>query len=127
MDGTSDGCGEGGEKGVGGCGLLIRTTFIWKVFGGDGVFGLSCGDGKIGLVNANTCLSNFTRRTSLGLNWEKCHFTVKEGKVLGHKISEKGIEVDRAKIEVVTNLAPPNSNQKDKKFLGSRWVLKKTH
>jgi len=32
------------------------------------------------------------------LNWEKCHFMVKEGIVLGHKISEKGIEVDRAKM-----------------------------
>ena len=32
------------------------------------------------------------------LNWEKCHFMVKEGIVLGHWISERGIEVDRAKI-----------------------------
>ena len=34
-------------------------------------------------------------------NWEKCHFMVKEGIVLGHRISEKGIEVDRAKVEVI--------------------------
>ena len=31
---------------------------------------------------------------NLVLNWEKCHFMVKEGIVLGHCISEKGIEVD---------------------------------
>ncbi|GAU28722.1 hypothetical protein TSUD_372290 [Trifolium subterraneum] len=33
------------------------------------------------------------------LNWEKCHFMVKEGIVLGHKVSSKGIEVDQAKIK----------------------------
>ncbi|GJV09514.1 DNA-directed DNA polymerase [Tanacetum coccineum] len=38
--------------------------------------------------------------TNLVLNWEKCHFMVKEGIVLGHKISGKGIEVDKAKIDV---------------------------
>ncbi|KAG9458353.1 hypothetical protein H6P81_002861 [Aristolochia fimbriata] len=37
--------------------------------------------------------------SNLVLNWEKCHFMVNEGIVLGHKISERGIEVDRAKIE----------------------------
>ena len=41
------------------------------------------------------------------LNWEKCHFMVKEGIVLGHRISEKGIEVDRAKVEVIERLTPP--------------------
>ena len=34
------------------------------------------------------------------LNWEKCHFMVTKGVVLGHIVSEKGIEVDKAKIEV---------------------------
>ncbi|GJV06618.1 reverse transcriptase domain-containing protein [Tanacetum coccineum] len=38
--------------------------------------------------------------TNLVLNWEKSHFMVKEGIVLGHKISKSGIEVDRAKIDV---------------------------
>ncbi|GJT12142.1 hypothetical protein Tco_0859184 [Tanacetum coccineum] len=38
--------------------------------------------------------------TNLSLNWEKSHFMVKEGIVLGHKISKKGIEVDKAKIDV---------------------------
>ncbi|GJU41421.1 reverse transcriptase domain-containing protein [Tanacetum coccineum] len=35
--------------------------------------------------------------TNLCLNWEKSHFMVKEGIVLGHKISKNGIEVDKAK------------------------------
>nr|GEZ52192.1 reverse transcriptase domain-containing protein [Tanacetum cinerariifolium] len=42
--------------------------------------------------------------TKLALNWEKSHFMVKEGIVLGHKISKKGIEVDMAKIEVISKL-----------------------
>ena len=41
---------------------------------------------------------------SLVLIWEKCHFMVKEGIVLGHRISEKVIEVDRAKVEVIEGL-----------------------
>ena len=43
---------------------------------------------------------------NLVLNWEKCHFMVKEGILLGHRISEKGIEVDRAKVEVIERLPP---------------------
>nr|GEV66958.1 reverse transcriptase domain-containing protein [Tanacetum cinerariifolium] len=47
--------------------------------------------------------------TKLALNWEKNHFTVKEGIVLGHKISKKGIEVDKAKIEVISKLPHPRT------------------
>ncbi|GKE03292.1 hypothetical protein Tco_1395310 [Tanacetum coccineum] len=42
--------------------------------------------------------------TNLVLNWEKCHFMVKEGIVLGHKISKSRIEVDRAKVDVIAKL-----------------------
>ena len=35
----------------------------------------------------------------LVLNWEKSHFMVREGVVLGHIISRKGVEVDKVKIE----------------------------
>ena len=52
------------------------------------------------------------------LNWEKCHFMVREGIVLGHLVSERGIEVDRAKIEVNEQL-PPSVNIKGiRSFLG---------
>ncbi|GJZ82136.1 reverse transcriptase domain-containing protein [Tanacetum coccineum] len=43
----------------------------------------------------SSCLSHLDKRcedTNLVLNWEKCHFMVKEGIVLGHKISKSGIE-----------------------------------
>ncbi|GKC68986.1 reverse transcriptase domain-containing protein [Tanacetum coccineum] len=42
----------------------------------------------------------------LVLNWEKCHFMVKEGIVLGHKVSSAGLEVDKAKIDVISKLPP---------------------
>nr|GEZ84417.1 reverse transcriptase domain-containing protein [Tanacetum cinerariifolium] len=47
--------------------------------------------------------------TKLALNWEKSHFMVKEGIVLGHKISKKGIEVDNAKIKVISKLPHPTT------------------
>ena len=55
----------------------------------------------------NQCLENLDKvlkrcqETHLVLNWEKCHFMVRDGIVLRHRVSERGIEVDRAKIEVI--------------------------
>nr|GFB70221.1 reverse transcriptase domain-containing protein [Tanacetum cinerariifolium] len=56
--------------------------------------------------------------TKLALNWEKSHFMVKEGIVLGHKISKKGIEVDKAKIEVISKLPNPTTVKRIRSFLG---------
>nr|GEZ44015.1 reverse transcriptase domain-containing protein [Tanacetum cinerariifolium] len=52
------------------------------------------------------------------LKVEKSHFMVKEGIVLGHKISKKGIEVDKAKIEVVSKLPHPTTVKGIRSFLG---------
>jgi hypothetical protein len=56
----------------------------------------------------------------LTLSWigKKCHFMVREGVVLGHKILEKGIEVDKAKIEVIEQLPPPTNVKGIHSFLG---------
>ncbi|GJW59778.1 reverse transcriptase domain-containing protein [Tanacetum coccineum] len=56
--------------------------------------------------------------TNLVLNWEKCHFMVKEGIVLGHKISKSGIEVDRAKVDVISKLLHPTFVKGVRSFLG---------
>ena len=56
--------------------------------------------------------------TNLVLNWEKCHFIVQEGIVLGHKISARGIEVDKAKIEAIEKLPPPSLVKGIRSFLG---------
>ncbi|RVW18656.1 Retrovirus-related Pol polyprotein from transposon 17.6 [Vitis vinifera] len=54
----------------------------------------------------------------LVLNWEKCHFMVNQGIVLGHVISKKGIEVDRAKVELIVKLPPPTNVKGIRQLLG---------
>nr|GEW04726.1 reverse transcriptase domain-containing protein [Tanacetum cinerariifolium] len=56
--------------------------------------------------------------TNLVLNWEKCHFMVKEGIVLGHKISKNGLEVDRSKVDVIAKLPYPTTVKGVRSFLG---------
>nr|GEZ00905.1 retrovirus-related Pol polyprotein [Tanacetum cinerariifolium] len=96
------------------------------------------------LCNApGTCLSHLERMlkrcedTNLCLNWEKSHFMVKEGVFLGHKISKKGIEVDKAKVDVISKLHHPKTikvytdhsalkylfAKKDSKARLLRWIL----
>ncbi|KAI5328130.1 hypothetical protein L3X38_027526 [Prunus dulcis] len=58
------------------------------------------------------------KETNLILNWEKCHFMVRQGIVLGHVVSNKGIQVDKAKINIITNLPPPSSVKGVRSFLG---------
>lgn len=58
------------------------------------------------------CLLNLEKflescvKVNLLLNWEKFHFMVKEGIVLGHLVSKRGINIDKAKIEVIEKLGP---------------------
>ncbi|CAN6585777.1 unnamed protein product [Malus baccata var. baccata] len=72
----------------------------------------------------DNCLDNLTLilkryvKTNLVLNWEKCHFMVKQGIVLGHIVSEKGIEVDKSKIDLVRHLPSPTSVREVHSFLG---------
>ncbi|GJS11434.1 reverse transcriptase domain-containing protein [Tanacetum coccineum] len=56
--------------------------------------------------------------TNLVLNWEKCHFMVKEGIVLGHKVSGAGIKVDREKIKSISKLPYPMNIKAIRSFLG---------
>ncbi|CAN6573169.1 unnamed protein product [Malus baccata var. baccata] len=88
---------------------------IFKIFMDDfSVFGNSF----------DNCLDNLTLilkrcvETNLVLNWEKCHFMVKQGIVLGHIISERGIEVDKSKIDLVRYLPSPTSVREVRSFLG---------
>jgi hypothetical protein len=53
----------------------------------------------------------------LVLNWEKCHFIVKQGIVLGHVIFERGIEVNKAMVETVEQLPPPTDVKSLRSFL----------
>ena len=70
------------------------------------------------------CLENLDRvlqrcqEKDLVLNWEKCHFMVREGIILRHLVFERGIEVDKAKIEVIEQLPPPVNIKGIRSFLG---------
>ncbi|KAL4303132.1 hypothetical protein GQ457_10G012710 [Hibiscus cannabinus] len=70
------------------------------------------------------CLSNLEKvltrckESNLVLNWEKCHFMVDEGILLGHKISSRGMEVDIAKIDVISKLLSPTTVNGTHSFLG---------
>ncbi|RDX89973.1 Retrovirus-related Pol polyprotein, partial [Mucuna pruriens] len=72
----------------------------------------------------DACLENLSKvlmrciDTNLVLNFEKCHFTVTEGIVLGHLVSNRGIEVDKAKVDNITSLPNPTFVRKVRSFLG---------
>ena len=55
---------------------------------------------------------------NLVLNWEKCHFMVTQGIVLGHVMSKEGIEVDKAIVELISNLPTPKCVKDIQSFLG---------
>ncbi|RVX13140.1 Retrovirus-related Pol polyprotein from transposon 17.6 [Vitis vinifera] len=69
------------------------------------------------LVNLEAVLKRCIEK-DLVLNWEKCHFMVHQGIVLGHIISEKGIEVDKAKVELIAKLPSPTTVKGVRQFLG---------
>nr|GEZ49036.1 reverse transcriptase domain-containing protein [Tanacetum cinerariifolium] len=102
-----------------------KTTFTCPY----GTFAYCCM--PFGLCNApvfrnsfQTCLSHLEKMlkqcedTNLCLNWEKSHFMVKEGIVLGHKISKDIIEVDKSKVKVIAKLPHPTTVKGILSFLG---------
>nr|GEW34295.1 reverse transcriptase domain-containing protein [Tanacetum cinerariifolium] len=104
--------------GFSGCMLAIFHDIVEKmmeVFMDDfSVFGNS-------FENYLFCLDKMLQRyedTNLSLNWEKSNFMVKEGIVLGHKISKNGIEIDRAKVDVIAKLPHPTTVKGIRSFLG---------
>ncbi|GJY67024.1 reverse transcriptase domain-containing protein [Tanacetum coccineum] len=78
----------------------------------------------------SSCLSHLDKMlqrcedTNLVLNWEKCHFMVKEGIVLGHKISKSGIEVDKSKVDVIAKLPHPTTVKGIRSFLEFDVVIR---
>ncbi|GJX68936.1 reverse transcriptase domain-containing protein [Tanacetum coccineum] len=77
----------------------------------------------------SSCLSHLDKMlqrcedTNLVLNWEKCHFMVKEGIVLGHKISKSRIEVDKSKVDVIAKLPHPTTVKGIRSFLGFQILV----
>ncbi|RDX82596.1 Retrovirus-related Pol polyprotein from transposon 17.6, partial [Mucuna pruriens] len=79
----------------------------------------------------DVCLENLSKvlarciDTNLVLNFEKCHFMVTEGIVLGHLVSNRGIEVDKLKIDIITSLPNPASVREVRSFLGHAGFYKR--
>ena len=69
------------------------------------------------LVNLEAVLNRCIEK-DLVLNWEKCHFMVQQGTVLWHIISKQGIEVDKAKVELIVKLPSPTNVKGVRQFLG---------
>jgi hypothetical protein len=75
-------------------------------------------------TSVDNCLHNLDKvlqrceETNLVLNWEKCHFMLNEGIVLRHQISERGIEVDRAKVEAIEKMPCPRDVKGIRSILG---------
>ena len=70
------------------------------------------------------CLSKLDRvlqrceQTNIVLHWEKCHFMVNECIILGNKISERGIEVNKAKVDTIEKMPCPKDIKGIRSFLG---------
>ena len=77
------------------------------------------------------CLDGLSRvldrcvNTNLVLNFEKCYFMVKQGIVLGHVVSNTGISVDPAKVNVISSLPYPSSVREVRSFLGHAGFYRK--
>nr|GFA39382.1 reverse transcriptase domain-containing protein [Tanacetum cinerariifolium] len=97
-----------------------KQAIAWKLFG----VKVFMDDFSVFGNSFETCLSHLEKMlkrcedTNLFLNWEKSHFMVKEGIVLGHKISKNGVEVDKAKVDVIAKLPHPTTVKGIRSFLG---------
>ncbi|GJS99091.1 reverse transcriptase domain-containing protein [Tanacetum coccineum] len=73
----------------------------------------------------DNCLDNLDKMlqrckdANLFLNWEKCYFMVKEGIVLEHKVSAAGLEIDKAKIDLLEKDTPFEFNDECHKAFNS--------
>ena len=75
------------------------------------------GDFEECLTNLEVILQRCIEK-NLVLNWEKCHFMVNQGIVMGHVISSRGIEVDKEKNELISKLQSPTNIKTVRQFLG---------
>ncbi|GKB28293.1 reverse transcriptase domain-containing protein, partial [Tanacetum coccineum] len=97
---------------------LLDTDIIYPIVDSPWVSPIHCVPKKGGItVVTNENDELVPTRTVTGWR-EKCNFMVKEGIVLGHKVSSAGLEVDKAKIDVISKLPPPTNIKGIRSFLG---------
>uniref|UniRef100_A0A2N9EGD3 RNase H type-1 domain-containing protein n=1 Tax=Fagus sylvatica TaxID=28930 RepID=A0A2N9EGD3_FAGSY len=71
------------------------------------------------------------KKYKLRLNLNKCTFRVTAGRLLGHMVSSRGIEVDPIKIKAILEIPPPKTEKEIRGFLGrlqyiSRFIARLT-
>ena len=77
------------------------------------------------------CLNNLKlvlaccEEKGLVLNWEKCHFMVTSGIALGYVVSSRGIEVDKAKIDLILNLPTPKTIKDVRSLFGHAGLYRR--
>ncbi|GJT25325.1 reverse transcriptase domain-containing protein [Tanacetum coccineum] len=97
---------------------LLDTGIIYPIANSLWVSPIHCVPKKGGITFV-TNKNNELVPTRTVTGWrEKCHFMVKEGIVLGHKVSSAGLEFDKAKINVISKLPPPTNIKGVRSFLG---------
>ena len=100
------------------CMLAIFSDFV------EHIMGFSMDDFSVYGSTFDFCLENLTKvlhrckEVNLVLNWEKCHFIVQEGVVLRHVVSQRGVGVDKAKVEVIECSPSPTCVKGVRSFLG---------
>ncbi|XP_075521359.1 uncharacterized protein LOC142554582 [Primulina tabacum] len=93
---------------------------VLKLLNGGVIYAISDSNwvSPVQVVPKNGGITVRCQEKNLVLNWEKCHFMVQEGIVLGHKVSSKGLEVDRAKVVAIEKLPPPKNIKGIRSSLG---------
>ncbi|XP_022850603.1 uncharacterized protein LOC111372477 [Olea europaea var. sylvestris] len=90
---------------------VVQTNIFWVV---------QCTNNILKMHDDDLC--RYDKRhhgeKNLVLNWEKYHSIVQEGIILGHQVSARGLEVDRAKIDTIAKLPPPINVKGIRSFLG---------
>jgi len=89
------------------------TTKILEVFMGD--FNVH-GDSFDECLDHLTLVLRRCIETTLVSNFEKCHLVVKHGVVLGHVVSTKGTEVDKANVDIIQCPPYPKTTREDRSF-----------
>nr|GFA02877.1 reverse transcriptase domain-containing protein [Tanacetum cinerariifolium] len=101
---------------------LHDAGMIYPIFNSPWVSPIHCVQKKGGITvvenENNELIPTRCEDTNLVLNWEKCHFMVKDGIVLAHKISKNRLEVDCSKVDVIAKLPYPTIVKGVRSFLG---------
>jgi hypothetical protein len=65
------------------------------------------------------------RKYGLSFNPKKSFFALKEGKLLGHLVSQEGVRIDPERVDAIKLIALPRKKKEVQSFLGKRNFLRR--